>query len=126
MLANISTRGFVGTQDDVMIGGFIIGGSTGFAKVVVRALGPSLASLGVSGALVDPTLELHDSNGALLEANDNWQDTQAVELQATALAPSDFREAATVAWLTPGAYTAIVQGKGGQTGVGLIEVYSLQ
>ena len=64
MLANISTRGFVGTQDDVMIGDFIIGGSTGFAKVVVRALGPSLDSLGVSGALVDPTLELHDSNGA--------------------------------------------------------------
>jgi uncharacterized protein GlcG (DUF336 family) len=126
MLANISTRGFVGTQDDVMIGGFIIGGSTGFAKVVVRAIGPSLASLGVSDALVDPMLELHDSNGALLAANDNWQDTQAVELQATALAPSDSREAATVAWLTPGAYTAIVQGKGGQTGVGLIEVYSLQ
>jgi uncharacterized protein GlcG (DUF336 family) len=126
MLANISTRGFVGTQDDVMIGGFIVGGSTGFAKVVVRAIGPSLASLGVSDALADPTLELHDSNGALLAANDNWQDTQAVELQATALTPSDFREAATVAWLTPDAYTAIVQGKGGQTGVGLIEVYSLQ
>ncbi len=125
-LANISTRGFVGTQDDVIIGGFIIGGSTGFANVVVRALGPSLDSLGVSGALADPTLELHDSNGAILAANDNWQDTQAVELQATGLAPPDSREAATLAWLIPGAYTAIVRGNGAQTGIGLIEAYCLQ
>ena len=125
-LANISTRGFVGTQDKVMIGGFVIGGSTGFAKVVVRALGPSLDSLGVSGALADPTLELHDSNGAILAANDNWQDTQAVELQGTGLAPSDSREAATLAWLIPGAYTAIVRGNGAQTGIGLIEAYCLQ
>jgi len=80
----------------------------------------------VSGALADPTLELHDSNGAILAANDNWQDTQAVELQGTGLAPSDSREAATLAWLIPGAYTAIVRGNGAQTGIGLIEAYCLQ
>jgi len=124
-LANISTRGFVGMEDNVMIGGLIIGGSTGFAKVIVRAIGPSLQSLGVSNALADPTLELHDSNGAIVAFNDNWQDTQAVEVQATALAPSNTREAATVAYLIPGDYTAIVRGNGGQTGVGLIEAYCL-
>jgi uncharacterized protein GlcG (DUF336 family) len=125
-LANISTRGFVGSQDNVMIGGFIIGGETGCSKVIVRALGPSLAALGVSGALADPTLELHDSNGAIVTANDNWAETQALDLQATALAPPDPLESATLGWLTPGAYTAIVRGNGEQTGVGLIEVYWLQ
>ena len=125
-LANISTRGFVGLQDSVMIGGFILGGETGCPKVVVRALGPSLATLGVSGALADPTLELHDSNGALVTSNDNWADTQALDLQAAALAPTDPLESATLGWLTPGAYTAIVRGNGAQTGVGLIEVYCLQ
>jgi len=126
VLANISTRGFVGTQDGVMIAGFIIGGNNGSQKVIVRALGPSLASHGISQALADPTLELHDSNGAVVAANDNWKDDlQAIELQATALAPSDYREAATVDWLPPGAYTAIVRGKYGATGVGLVEVYCL-
>jgi uncharacterized protein GlcG (DUF336 family) len=124
-LANISTRGFVGAQDDVMIGGFIIGGATGCSKVIVRALGPSLAALGVSGALADPTLELHDVNGALVTANDNWEETQALDLQTTALAPGDPAESATLGWLTPGAYTAVVRGNTGQSGVGLIEVYCL-
>jgi uncharacterized protein GlcG (DUF336 family) len=125
-LANISTRGVVGTQDDVMIGGFIIGGETGCSKVIVRALGPSLAALGVSGALADPTLELHDVNGALVTANNDWEETQALDLQATALAPSDPAESATLGWLTPGAYTAVVRGNTGQSGVGLIEVYRLE
>ena len=125
-LANISTRGFVGQEGSVMIGGFILGGETGCPKVVVRALGPSLTSLGVSGALADPTLELHDSNGALVTSNDNWADTQALDLQAAALAPANPLESATLGWLTPGAYTAIVRGNGLQTGVGLIEVYCLQ
>ncbi len=124
-LANISTRGFVGAQDDVMIGGFIIGGATGCSKVIVRALGPSLSALGVSGALADPALELHDANGALVTANDNWEETQALDLEATALAPSDPHESATLGWLTPGAYTAIVRSNTEQNGVGLIEVYCL-
>jgi hypothetical protein len=124
-LANISTRGFVGTQDDVMIGGFIIGGEIGCSKVIVRALGPSLAALGVSGSLADPALELHDANGALVTANDNWEETQALDLQATGLAPGDPHESAALGWLTPGAYTAVVRGNTGQNGVGLIEVYCL-
>ena len=125
ILANISTRGFIGAQDDVMIGGFIIGDSVGCARVVVRAIGPSLASLGISNSLADPTLELHDSNGVLVATNDNWEDSQTLDLQAVALAPSDSLEAATLNWLTPGAYTAIVRGNGGGTGVGLIDVYSV-
>ena len=124
-LANISTRGLVGTQEDVMIGGFILGGETGCSRVIVRALGPSLAALGVSGVLADPALELHDSNGALVTANDNWEETQALDLQATGLAPGDPHESATLGWLTPGAYTAVVRGNTGQNGVGLIEVYCL-
>jgi len=121
-LANISTRGIVGTQDDVMIGGFIIGG-TGGARVVARGLGPSLGALGVGSPLPDPTLELHDVNGALVASNDNWEDTQALDLQGVALAPSTPLEAATVMWLAPGAYTTVVRGNAGQTGVGLVDVY---
>ena len=126
ILTNISTRGSVGKRDNVLIGGFILSGSTGSANVIVRALGPSLLQRGVSRALVDPTLELRDANGALVIANDNWNDSQGVELQAIALAPPDAREAATTGLLTPGAYTAIVRGKDQQTGVGLIEVYCLR
>jgi uncharacterized protein GlcG (DUF336 family) len=123
-LANISTRGFVGAQDDVMIGGFIVGGSSsGGARVVVRAIGPSLGSLGISNPLADPTLELHDANGVLAATNDNWEDSQALDLQALALAPSTALEAATVQWLPPGAYTAVARGNSGQTGVGLVDVY---
>lgn len=122
-LANLSTRGFVGAQDDVMIGGFIIGGGAGGARVVVRAIGPSLAALGISNPLADPTLDLHDANGAIVATNDNWEDTQALDLQAVALPPSSLLEAATVQWLPPGAYTAVVQGSGGQNGVGLVDIY---
>jgi hypothetical protein len=120
-LANISTRGFVGTLDDVMIGGFIISG--GGARVVVRAIGPSLGTKGISNPLADPTLDLHDANGALVTTNNNWEDSQALDLQAVALAPSDLSEAATVQWLSPGAYTAVAQGNSGQTGVGLVDIY---
>ncbi len=125
-LANISTRGSVGKRDNVLIGGFILSGSTGSATVTVRALGPSLVQRGVSRALVDPMLELHDANGALVIANDNWNDSQGIELQAIALAPADSREAATTGLLTPGVYTAIVRGKNDGTGVGLIEIYCLR
>ena len=84
-LGNISTRGFVETGSNVMIGGFILGGDSGNANVVVRALGPSLTAFGVTGALADPTLELHDGNGALIQSNDNWKETQQTEIEATGL-----------------------------------------
>jgi hypothetical protein len=125
-LANISTRGVVQSSDNVLIGGFILGGNTGTTKVLVRAIGPSLANFGVANALSDPTLELHDGNGALLQSNDNWKDQQTNSIEATNLAPTANAEAAIVADLAPGAYTAIVAGKGSATGVALVEVYNLR
>ena len=127
MLANISTRGLVQTGDEAMIGGFILQGGTEESTVVVRAIGPSLTSFGIGNALADPTLELHDANGALIQANDNWRDdaAQADELIAIGFAPGDDLESAMVATLPPSAYTAIVAGKGG-TGVALVEIYNLQ
>ena len=89
-MRNISTRGEVGTGDDVMIGGFIIGGTTP-AKVMVRAIGPSLAAFGVTGVLPDPVLELHDKDGSLIYQNDNWRAEQAQQIIDTTLAPSDER-----------------------------------
>jgi hypothetical protein len=123
-LANISTRGFVDTGDNVMIGGFIVGSAD--ATVLVRAIGPSLTAFGVPGALQDPTLELHDSDGNTLTSNDDWKATQQAEIEATGLAPSDDRESAILATLPPGGYTAIVRGALDTTGVGLVEVYHLQ
>lgn len=108
-----------------MIGGFILGGSDGNANVLVRALGPTLTQFGVSGALADPTVELHDGNGALIQSDDNWKDTQQSEIEATGLPPQDDLESAALATLAPGAYTAIVAGKSGLTGVALVEVYRL-
>ena len=122
-LGNISTRGFVETGTNVMIGGFILGGESGNANVVVRALGPSLTAFGVTGALADPTLELHDQNGALVQSNDNWKETQQTEIEATDLQPTNDLESAIFETLAPGAYTAIVAGKDDLTGVGLVEVY---
>lgn len=126
LLANISTRGFVETSDNVMIGGFILGGGTGGGKVIVRAIGPSLTQSGISNALVDPTLEMHNGDGATLAINDNWKDTQKADIQATGIPPTDDLESAIVATLPAGNYTAIVAGKGGTTGVALVEVYNLQ
>ena len=127
-LANISTRGFVGTGDDLLIGGFIPGPS-GRApiKVLVRALGPSLTAQGVSGALQDPLLELHDANGTLL-TNNNWKEaSNAAEIQAT-LPPPDDHESAIITTLMPSnaGYTAVVRGVNASTGVALVEVYALQ
>jgi hypothetical protein len=127
-LANISTRGFVGTGDDVLIGGFIPGPSDrATVKVLLRAIGPSLTGAGVSGALQDPVLELHDSNGNILAVNDNWKETQQVEIEATGIPPSDERESAILTTLAPSnaGYTAIVRGVNNTTGVGLVEVYAL-
>lgn len=123
-LGNISTRLSVGTGDNVLIGGFIVNGN-GDKNVLVRAIGPSLGALGVTGALDDPTLELHDQTGAIIATNDNWQATQESEIEGTNLAPTNTKEAAIVRRLTPGAYTAIVRGKNGTSGVGLVEAYGL-
>lgn len=123
-LANISTRVSAGTGDHRLIGGFIISG-TASKKVIVRAMGPSLNNFGVTSALADPTLELHDSSGAVIAANDNWADTQALEVNATGIAPPNELESAIVRTLAPGAYTAIVDGKNGGTGTALVEVYDL-
>jgi hypothetical protein len=123
-LANISTRGFVQTGDNEMIGGLIILGDTD-TDVLVRAIGPSLTDFGVSGALADPTLELHDGNGALLASNDNWRSDQEAEIEATTIPPNDDLEAAILRTLAPGAYTAIVRGANDTTGVALVEVYNV-
>jgi hypothetical protein len=125
-LANISTRGFVLTANNVMIGGFILGGINN-THVVVRAIGPSLAQVGVPDPLADPTLELHDGNGALLVSNDNWRDdsTSANQLTALGLAPQNSLESGIYRSLPPGAFTAILAGKNGGTGVGLIEIYNV-
>jgi hypothetical protein len=120
-LANISTRGRVQTGDNVMIGGLIVTGST-TQKVIVRAIGPSLA---VGGRLEDPLLELFNGNGDPIAANNNWRDTQQADIEATTIPPSNDLESALVQTLAPGAYTAIVRGVSDTTGVGLVEVYAL-
>jgi hypothetical protein len=124
-LANISTRGKVQTADNVMIGGFIVGGSAA-SRILVRAIGPELNAQGVPGALQDTTLELHDGNGDLLTSNDDWESTQRQEIIDTTVPPTDPRESAIVATLNPGNYTAIVRGKNDTTGVALVEAYALQ
>lgn len=126
-LLNISTRALVGTQDKVLIAGFIVTGKAP-KTVAVRGIGPSLAASGVPNPLADPTLELYDSGGNLLLTNDNWRDdpAQEAELQAVGLAPTNDLESAMVVTLPPCAsYTAILAGRNGGTGVGLVEIYDL-
>jgi hypothetical protein len=120
-LANISTRGLVQTGDNVLIGGLIVLGQTP-ARVIVRAIGPSLP---VAGALADPMLELRDGNGGLIDSNDNWRSDHESEIQATTIPPSNDLESAIVRNLAPGTYTAIVRGVGDTTGVGVVEAYNL-
>jgi hypothetical protein len=124
-LANISTRGKVETGDNVMIGGWIIGGSVS-TNIAVRAIGPSLSGSSVSGALADPMLSVHNGNGVLIAQNDDWRTFQEQALIASGLAPVDDRESAILISLMPGNYTAIVRGKSETAGVSLIEVYNLQ
>ncbi|CAN5674697.1 hypothetical protein BH20VER1_BH20VER1_19880 [soil metagenome] len=122
--ANISTRGFVQTSDNVMIGGFIYLGGNGPTSILVRAIGPST---GLANALADPTLQLVNSNGAVIAENDDWRETQAAEIIGTGAAPNNDREAAILQTSLPrGAYTAIVRGKNGGTGVGLVEVFVIR
>ncbi|MFZ1218257.1 MAG: hypothetical protein WAO00_03140 [Chthoniobacterales bacterium] len=124
-LANISTRAFVGTGDNLVIAGFILGSGDGDSRIVVRGVGPSLTAFGVPNALANPTLELRDGNGALLIANNDWQDdpVQAAELTAAGLAPTSGLESAVAMTLPPGLYTALLRGLNNGTGVGLVEVY---
>ena len=132
-LSNISTRAFVQTGDNVLIGGFIIQG-TETKRVIIRAIGPELTHYGVPNALANPTLELHNSTGALIASNNNWMTTiiggiitanQVRDIQASGYAPADGLESAIIADLQPGNYTAILRGLNNLTGVALVEVYDL-
>jgi hypothetical protein len=125
-LANISTRGLVETGDNVMIGGFIVTESNGPTRFLIRAIGPSLRDFAISNPLADPTLALHDGNGAVIATNDNWKEGDEAAVVTTGLAPSGDAESVIFATLLPGAYTAIVRGKGNATGVALVEVYNLR
>ena len=128
-LANVSTRGFVGTGDNAMIGGVIIGpNGAPDATLVVRAIGPTLVNFGVTGSLADPTLALHDSDGTLIASNNDWQDDpgQAADIEAAGLAPGDPHESAIYITVPTGPYTAIVTGNNGTTGVALVEIYNIK
>jgi len=125
-LGNISTRGHVLVDDNIMIGGFILRGDLN-KRTILRVRGPSLSLNGVplAGRMMDPTIELHDGNGALMAQNDNWRSSQEQEIEASALAPTDDHEPAIVATLTPGNYTAVVRGANNSTGIALVEMYDL-
>jgi hypothetical protein len=126
-LANISTRAFVDTGNNIVIAGFIVGGSSGHDRIIVRGIGPSLTALGVPNALADPKLDLRDTNGTLLSANNDWQDDPtgqvAAQLISAGLAPTHQLESGIPVTLAPGLYTALLSGMNNGTGVGLIEVY---
>ena len=107
-----------------MIGGFIITGNES-KRVIIRGMGPSMASVGVPGAISDPILRLFGPTGSPIAVNDNWQDTQQAEIEATGIPPQDPRESAIIATLSPAAYTATVADANGGTGVGLVEIYDL-
>ena len=122
---NISTRGQVLGGDNILIGGFIIGG-TDPKTVIARAIGPSLVAAGVADPLADPTLDLRDSNGELVQSNNDWQQgPDAQTISDDNLAPANPKESALLATLNPGAYTALVSGVGGVTGIALVEVYDI-
>ena len=125
-LGNISTRGLVGTGNDVIIGGFVVRGPDS-DNIVVRAIGPSLSlpPFNIANALQNPTLSLFDINGTKIGSNDDWRSTQQADIIATGLQPSNDLESAIVITLIPGSYTAIVSGVGGATGVALVEIYGL-
>ncbi len=125
-LTNISTRGFVQGGQHVLIGGFILGHQNGGSRIMVRAIGPSLSGFGIAAPLQDPVLDLYNSSGTRIAADDDWKDSQEVAIEAAGLSPSDSREAAIVSVLAPGAYTAIVRSRDDTSGVALVEVYDLR
>jgi hypothetical protein len=126
-MANLSTRGFVETGDNVMIGGFIAGATNALpANALVRAIGPSLAAQGVAQPIQDPMLELYDRDGNQLATNDNWAESQQADIAATGLAPTDPRESAILHTFEPGGYTAVLRGKDNSTGVALVEIYRVK
>ena len=127
-LANLSTRGFVQTANNVMIAGFTLGKGTNPTDIAIRGIGPSLSNAGLSNVLADPTLELRDSNGALMIANDDWQSdpVSAGKLTAHGLGLSNPKESGIYTTLPPGQFTAIIAGKSGGTGIGLVEIYHVQ
>ena len=124
-LGNISTRALVGTGNDIVIAGFILGNNSGGTRLVLRGIGPSLTAFGVANALANPTLELRNSSGAILASNNDWQDdpAQAAELTAAGLAPTNPSESGIAITLGPGQYTALLTGQGNTTGVGVVEVF---
>jgi glucose/arabinose dehydrogenase len=124
MLLNVSTRAPVGTGDNALIGGFILRG-TAPKRMLVRALGPSLTRFGLTGVLLDPTIELRGPNGALVAGNDNWRSSQQSEIEMTGLQPPNDAESALIATLPATDHTAIVRGSGNSTGIGVVEVYDL-
>jgi hypothetical protein len=126
-IANLSTRGFVQTGDNVMIGGVIIVGASP-VKVMVRGIGPSLSAAGIPNPLNDPTMELHNAQGVKIAQNNDWQtNSNASEIQASGIAPTNPRESAILSTQPPGSYTAILRGTGTMpTGVALVEAYQLQ
>lgn len=125
-LVNLSTRGFVGTGDRILIGGFIVQGAQP-TSLVLRAIGPSLGAKGIADAVPDPVIELRDQSGALLQSNDDWKnDPSAGTVSSKGLAPTDERESALMARLASGSYTVLVRGYNGATGIGLVELYDLQ
>jgi sugar lactone lactonase YvrE len=124
---NVSTRGLVQSGENVLITGFTIGGIGPVGtSILVRALGPSLTAVGVTNALSDPVLELHDSSGTLIGSNNNWKDTQEEAINLTQLAPTDDKEAAILMPLRGGAFTAVVISGTGQPGIAVVDVYNLQ
>jgi hypothetical protein len=123
--ANVSSRALVETGDNIMIGGIILRGGNLPALVVARGIGPSLVTAGIPNALTDPTLELRDQNGLLIASNDDWKQTQEADLLAIGLAPRNDKESAIVIRLPAGAYTAILRGKSGGTGVGVVEMFNV-
>jgi len=127
-LANISTRGFVQGGNNVMIGGFTLGGNTNNTRIALRGIGPSLSQFGLNNVLADPTLELHDANGTTLITNDDWTDdpVSAAQLTANGLALSNKKESGIFTSLPAGQFTAILAWKNGGVGIGLVEIYNLK
>ena len=127
-LANIATRGFVQTGNNVMIAGFMLGVNNGNRNIAVRGRGPSLTQFGLTNVLADPTLEVHNGNGSIMVSNDDWMSdpVSAAQLTANGLALTDPKESGIFVTLPQGSYTAVLAGAGGGTGIGVVEIYSLQ